>query len=380
MRSGTSASWRAASLVLCLMAQACVGAVSNQSPKAASSSPVVSVTTLRVSGGRVDWSAARNLIAYDRVGADGYYDIYIMDPDGGNDRCLTCGTQEHAPQKHNGNPVWHPSGGYVVFQAEKDHHPGASQEALPGFGRHSDLWLASADGRRFYQLTKGPATTRHGVLHPHFSHDGRLLTWSEMYAPPNPFVKRKLYGFWKLKVADFVMGPQGPKLSNIREYQPGGPAFYENHGLSMDRGKLLFTSNLHASGLQLIENDIYVMNLDDGKVVQLAADGYNEHAHFSPNGKKIVWMTNAGNPNRGTDLWLMNTDGSDKMRLTNFASPDDAGYTGGRMIAADSAWSPDGTRIAAYVQTSLLKQTGMIVLIILDPAIAKLTGPGPALH
>ncbi len=380
MSRRTSGKWRVPSLVWCLLAQACAGAVSSQNTAADPASPVTDVNVLRESGGRVDWSAARNLIVYDRVGRDGYYDVYVMGPDGGNDRCLTCDTRGRVPHKHNGNPAWHPSGRYIVFQAEKVHHPGASREAQPGFGRHSDLWLATADGERFYQLTNGPATTRHGVLHPQFSHDGKYLTWSEMYQPPNPLVKRRLYGFWKLKIAQFELGPQGPGLVNIRDYQPGGPAFYENHGLSVDGRTLLFTSNFHAAALELLENDIYIMDLEQGIPVRLASERYNEHAHYSPNGEKIVWMTSAGNTNRGTDLWMMNADGTGKIRLTNFNDSGSAGYTGQRMIAADSAWSPDGARIVAYVQTSLLKQTGMIVVITLDPAIAGTTGPSPALR
>ncbi len=326
------------------------------------------------SAGRVDWSGTNKLIAYDKKGADGYYDVYVMHPDGGNERCITCGNPWVIPQRHNGNPAWHPSGEFLVFQAEKRSHPGFSFEAQPGFGRHSDLWLASEDGQVFYQLTDGPASLAHGVLHPQFSQDGTLLTWSEMYELPNPFVDKKFFGFWKLKVADFSMGPNGPQLSNIREYQPGGPAFYENHGLSKDNRKILFTSNLHTNVRQLFDNDIYAADLHGGEPVRLASERYNEHAHHSPNGKKIVWMTNAGNWSGGTDLWMMNTDGSNKIRLTDFNNPGNRAYPGQRLVVADSAWNADGTCIVAYVQTDLFNQNGMIVMIELAPSIARAAG------
>jgi len=329
------------------------------------------VQVLRKNGGRVAWSAANNLIAYDKKGADGYYDIYVMKPDGSNDRCITCNKKGLVPQKNNGNPAWHPSGKYIVFQAEKTKHPGSSREATPGFGRYSDLWLARKDGKRFYQLTKDPASKDQGVLHPHFSHNGKLLSWSEMYERPHLFKRNQQFGLWKLKVADFSFGPRGPYLSNIREYEPGGPGFYENHGLSKDNRKLLYTSNTKAPIFSAFRNDVFVLDLRSGKSVQLTSKKYNEHAQWSPNGAKILWMSSVGNRGGATDYWLMNPNGTKKVRLTDLSTPDNPIARGRRLIAADSAWSPDGSRIVAYVQTNLFKQAGVIVMIKLPPEIAR---------
>ena len=77
------------------------------------------VSTIKPQGARVDWSWANGLIAYDRVGDDGtYFDVYVMSLDGSRDTCLTCGKAGLVPQKNNGNPAWHPSGSYIVFQSE----------------------------------------------------------------------------------------------------------------------------------------------------------------------------------------------------------------------------------------------------------------------
>lgn len=68
------------------------------------------IKTITNDGGRVDWShSGNNLIAFDRMEEDGYYDVYVMNPDGSGEKCLTCGKQG-LPQKHNGNPAWHLSG------------------------------------------------------------------------------------------------------------------------------------------------------------------------------------------------------------------------------------------------------------------------------
>ncbi len=97
-----------------------------------------------------------------------------------NERCLTC-NKRGCPQKHNGNPAWHPSGEYIVFTAEKRGNPEKYREAaIPGTGFNCDLWIMTSDGKKFYQLTNYPVRLPYqAVIHPHFSHDGKKLLWSQ---------------------------------------------------------------------------------------------------------------------------------------------------------------------------------------------------------
>ncbi len=341
----------------------------------AHTSYVEGVHVLRTEGGRVSWSKDGSLIAYDTRESSGYYQIHIMSPDGTGDRCLTC-DGPGLPQRNNGQPEWDPSGAYVVFQAEQASHPGNSGDATPGFGRYSDLWIASRDGRHFYPLTQGPRTQDQGVLHPHFSSDGTQLSWSEMYTAPHALAARGAGGYWRLEVADFAIGPDGrPALSHPRAYEPAGQALYENHGFSRDGKVLFFSSNLAATKLfEFDAEEIYALELSTGGIAKLTGEGYNEHAIVSPNGKKLVWMSSRGNRNRGTDFWLMNLDGTDKVRLTNFNDPDNPISHGERLICADSDWSPDARRLVAYVQTSLFHQRGMVIMIDFTAAIARAAG------
>jgi Tol biopolymer transport system component len=348
-------------IALCLMIAACSPAQAPDCP----ASRVTSITTLRESGGRVDWSHANDLIAFDAMGEDGYYDVYTMKPDGSDETCLTCGTEGLIPQRHIGNPAWHPSGGYIVFQAEKETHRGLSASATPGFGLYSDLWLVSRDGQQFVKLTDMPDTDDSGVLHPHFSPDGKRLSWSEMVEKPDLLVKGKEFGYWKLKIADISIDEAGAVLSDVREYQPGGPAFYENHGFSPDGAALIFSSNSARPGSALRNTDIFSLDLATEVVTQLTERDYNEHAHFSPDGARIVWMTDADNDGRGTDYWLMDADGSGKERLTYFNQPGCPESATERLTAADSSWGPDGKHIVAYVSTDLIRQIGRIVMITL---------------
>lgn len=325
---------------------------------------VKKITPISDSGGRVSWSYDGKYILLDRKGEDGYYDIYRIRPDGSDEACLTCDLPAVLGKGHIGQPEWHPSGKYMVFQAQKKFKQGRwgrDLAATPGFGRHSDLWLMELETRRFFRLTNTPDDATSGVLHPHFSHDGSKLTWGEMYRAPK-FLKG--YGEWKIQVANFAIEESKPVLSNIKSYVPGKPGWYENHGLFRDNDKLLFTSTFENT--KAFHSKVYQYDIKQAQLVRLADEKWNEHAMYSPDWKRIVWMTGQDNPNRGTDYWSMNLDGSDKVRLTDFNNPDLPTFKKKIIVAADASLSPNGKFLIAYLQINLVTQEGVTVLIELD--------------
>lgn len=319
------------------------------------------VTILKSDGGRVEWSPDGKTIYIDRKDAKGYFDVYRMDPDGKNELCLTCSTNGIVPRGHNGQPAIHPNGNYLVFQAQKREHVGffgRDLAAQPGLGRYHDLWLLNLKTNAFFQLTKLPDAHNTGILHPHFSKDGKKLTWSQMYNSKK--------NFWAIKVADFTVDESGkPKLSNIQTYAPGGEGFYENHGLSPDGKKLIFTGNfkLTENPFSFFKQKIYTFDFARKKLMALATEKYNESAHYAPIGKKIVWFNSMGNRNRGTDYWSMNYDGSAKKRITDFNNPRNPSFKRKVITAADLSFSPDGKKLVAYLQTNIFTQDGMTVII-----------------
>ncbi|HET7771772.1 MAG TPA: hypothetical protein VFN74_23565, partial [Chloroflexota bacterium] len=224
-------------------------------PLTAARGAVTRLTTLEPNGGRVAWTPARDLIAYDKHERNRPYEVHVMRPDGSEKRCLTCG-KAGAPPGHKGNPTWHPSGDYLVFQAEKARHPGGSALAAPGRGLHNDLWAMTAAGDRYFQLTDLAAGG--GVLHPHFSPDGGRLVWAERLGPGR--TRGDVIGEWAIKLADFVVTGGAPRLQNIRTYQPGGPVFYETHSFSPDGGTVLYSAN-QETGQTLFGIDIYALDL-----------------------------------------------------------------------------------------------------------------------
>jgi Tol biopolymer transport system component len=316
-------------------------------------------------GGRLDWSTGLNLIAFDRRGADGYYDVYTMSPDGRDVRCVTCDKPE-LPNKSIGNPAWHPSGEFIAFQAQNAFRGlGRITDifASPGAGLNNDVWITDREGRRFWQITK-VESRKGGVLHPHFSRTGTQLFWSERVDNGGSM------GKWALRVADFAVGNGAPRVENIRSLQPGTRReFFESHGFSPDGEQIVFSGNLE-SGQRPEGMDIYLFNLRTQTLKNLTQsnDDWDEHAHFSPDGRTIVWSSSREQPEgkrKGrlrTDYWLMDPDGSNKRRLTHFNVPNHPDYVEGGAMPADSSWGPGGAQIAGYlIKTDLSGGKNVII-------------------
>lgn len=304
-------------------------------------------------GGRVDWSN-QNRIAFDRKGRDGYYQVWVIGPDGRGELCLTCGKPD-APQKHKGNPAWHPSGRYIVFQAEKDRAlPFLNNLAAPGRGVANDLWLMDASGNRYWKLVDVPRLPAGGVLHPHFSHDGSKLLWTQLVKPSGKL------GIWEMKIADFEVAMGTPRLTNIRTYAPGPVRrFYESHGFTPDDRKIIFTAQVE-TGM----SDIFAMDLASGQTVNLTRTphDWNEHAQLSPDGNHVVWASTRNTDARSLNLWIMNLDGSNPRMLVNCHTPGSLLFSPG-IGPADSSWSPDGKSLALYLISDKDETSGSIWIL-----------------
>ena len=310
---------------------------------------VVRITTLTTNGGRVDWSPDGEWIYYDRLGQDGFWDVYRIHPDGSGDECLTC-DQPALPNKNQGQPEVHPGGRYLVFQAEKaDHLGGAGDPATgPGRGYYNDLWVLDLESGDFHQLTDVSAgSPPGGSLHAHFSNDGTRLLWGDLEGPGGRF------GDWQLAVADFITSPT-PYLTNTVYYNPGPqPVWLEAHGWGPDDSWIYFTCT-PVAGMDDNDQDICRMDFSNPtEVTRLTfTSGLNgergewdEHAHLSPLNDAFSWVSSKPYGTRPlgshpewlqTELWLMNVDGSGQQRITFFNDAEE-------VIVADNDWNPVAT-------------------------------------
>jgi len=319
---------------------------------------LVADVTFLAEGARPDWHG--DLIAFDKR-TDGIFEIYTMKSDGTDVKCLTC-NKPGAPPGHRGNPAFSPDGRFIAFTGENENGTHDLSEE-PGKGGNNDLWIMTSDGNNYYRMTSVPKDNG-GTLHPHFSHDGTKLTWTEMYEA-SKITPAKVFGSWKLKIADFSVAGGVPTLSNIKEYIPGDDVFYENHGLSPDGSTWLFSSNFRR-GVSVSNLNIYTMNLGSGRITQLTTSDYNEHAQYSPDGNKMVWMHGPGGGTYESDLWLMDSDSTDKLRLTSFNDPTSPDYAGGPVLVGDNSWNGEGSRVVFVLISGTKEKQQQHNLYILD--------------
>jgi Tol biopolymer transport system component len=321
----------------------------------------VSIVMFREHGLDVAWDkSGSNRIAYSAKGPDGYYDVHLSDPNTLDDTCITCNSPL-LPGKHIAAPDWHPSGKWLLITAEKHRHDGGSFAALPGLGGFTDIWLINTKCTKAYQLTDIPNDKEHGIIMPHFSHDGKHIIWTNRKKSANLFVHGRLFGFWTINIADFSFGKNGvPRISNIKILEPDGSDFYESYGYSPDDKLILFCSNMNQRSTW--DEHIYTMDTSGHNIKKLTEKNYNEHAFYTPDGNKIVWMTNTGTK-KGTDWWIMNGDGSNKERLTYFNDKKSDDYAGKTVWCGFGSFNADGTEFAGGRQVSLITQEGQIVRV-----------------
>lgn len=324
-------------------------------------------------GGRLSWSTARYLIAYDKVGSDGFYDIYTMLPDGSQDKCVTCDATQ-LPGLNIGSPRWHPSGNWLVFVAQRA-RIFSNNNARPGVGAANDVWIADATLTNFWKLADTSSYSGNGgVLHPTFSNAGDKLFWVERSLPePVPG------GTWTMKIADFQVDNGTPRLANVRQLDPPGSkaTFYESHDFTPDDTKVIFSGNLEGQATPR-GMDIYMMDITKGTWVNLTntPTQWDEHAHVIPEMNKIVWMSSTQTYGDGgtavttkTEYWTMDLDGSNKHKLSWFNDARSAyWHSEGGGVVADFDFNADASQMLSYVISdgSSLGNTGMNLMLDLE--------------
>lgn len=312
------------------------------------------VRLLKAGAGRVDGARQEDWIAFDMAGTDGRYGVYVMRIEAGVETCLTCEIYSFR-KVHALDPAWHPSGEYLVVQAQnapKRRGLDAAALATPLRAFGSELWVVTRDGRDAFQITR--LGERGGaVLEPHFSHEAGLLVWSERLTH-----RQEPWGEWGLLVTEFRIKRGQPHLGKTRTYRSGiGHGLAVAHGFTPDdRGLLL--SAIPDRGLP--QSDMVRLDLESGRIERLTSspDQHDELASNVPYSDYYVWVTDRGlGDRRGllprrNELWLRSASGAVQERLTYFNHPGSDHYLGDAMIG-DVAWAADGERLLLHVVSAL---------------------------
>ena len=137
----------------------------------------------------------------------------------------------------------------------------------------------------------------------------------------------------------WVMNVNGSNQTRLT--QKGGADYQPSW--SPDGTQIAFASD-RENGSSIISDDIYVMNADGSNQIRLTkSGGYDyqpgrlaEVKHYgpswSPDGTQIVFASDRESDSYIKDIYVMNADGSNQIRLT-----ESGGY--------EPSWSPDGTQI-----------------------------------
>jgi Tol biopolymer transport system component len=291
---------------------------------------------------------------------NGKTQVYTANPDGTGTVCLTCG------QSGNNDGVrWRPgAGGEIIFISDRD-HPYATGNAGGGFGQ--ELYAMRADGSEPTRLTQSDTWATN--YHVNWSPDGMHIVWGRTEARA-----------WDVVVADFASDASGMRLVGTRTLVHD-TSWWETHGFTADN-KYVITTNTRA-GFQ--STDIYAIEIATGARTRLTNNtAWDEHAHLSPDGREIAWISSRYHPasvlrlNDGaiaptfdflwiipgiffeflhppagytTELTIMDADGSNLHALTS-----------DQQVVADSQWSFDGKKIIFRQSSNTAQSTRIRVL------------------
>ncbi|REJ74667.1 MAG: hypothetical protein DWQ36_04850 [Acidobacteria bacterium] len=344
-----------------------------------SASALVSSTLWVEQGGRLDWSVQGDRLAFDRQGPDGRFDVWVLDVASGGERCLTCEAYD-LRGSHNLDPVWHPSGEYLVISSQQ-HAARLDTGAVELFGAeralHADLWVLRADGKAFWRITR-LAEVGSAVLDPTFGFEGELLAWSERTGTRGGRSTPGSVGSFRPRTARLVFRRGVPRLLDARSVEGWRAEGLLHLGsFTPDDRSLLAAADLRGAGSCCL--DLVRIPLEGGETERLTRSGAggDRAPRTAPSGGQIAWISDGSVRGRAvageippSELWLMNTDGSEPRRLTHFNFALAEEYLGATAVG-DFSWSPRGDEIAVFVLTGHQEARAAILRLQLSAAFRR---------
>ena len=222
---------------------------------------------------------------------EGIFNIYIMNGDGTGVENLIKNQNLNCH-----NPQFSPDGLKIVF------------EARASIDDDWDIYVTDADK---ILVSSRLRLTGNGWNNqqPRFSPDGTKIVWQVRFGNGR-------FDIFSME-AD---GSNQVNLTNTPDYD-GDEALPQ---YSRDGSKILFLSRAsNGEGFFNDSMDISIMDADGGNVMQLAFMGRESQVgllglpQFSPDGSKIAYASDNTDSTISQDIHLMNTDGSNKINLTN---------------------------------------------------------------
>jgi hypothetical protein len=358
--------WLAAGLVVLTAAYGSPGCLPPPlpSPDAGDPCAVKGVTLLGQSQIQVSSPDGTQYLA-NQLDDAGVYQVYLAPTGTQALRCLTCAQVPGGPPvgAHKLMAEWHPSGNWILVGTQM---AGASwpplvcndtcQLGLLRSGVNLDMYAMNADGTQWFPLVQFDPTQSSqgsGYTGPAFTPDGAHAYWAKIVSGD---IFQYTFGKWLLMRSDFQVDASGvPSLQNTVDVTPGGANWVEPGNFTPDGTTLLLSADIGLPSNAANGQDQWAFNVQSGALTQLThtPDAWDEHGLYSPDGRKIVWMSSLpfpGNDNvwdLKTEFLLMDADGSNVYQLTHFNYPGYPEYNTQGTVAAVAVWTPDGSHLFA---------------------------------
>lgn len=194
------------------------------------------------------------------------------------------------------SPDWSPDGKKIVYVSSSGEHG----------SKPYHIAVMSSDGTNIQQLTHGQ--TRH--YSPTWSPDGKHIAYisARDYEGGGP-------------LAIFIISSDGSNNKQLTPY-----AYYNYPSWSPDGSKIAYYT--------FVPDGIFTVDIASLEYERLTDQRTDSVPVWSPDGNHIAFQSSRDDPDSHSDIYIMNSDGSDVRRLTNNPAKD-----------RNPSWSPDGKKI-----------------------------------
>ncbi len=234
------------------------------------------------------------------------------------------------------NPVWSADGKKIFFVSMPD-------IGIERYGPECYICVMDADGNNLTRLANG---TKPVVR------SDQVFFQNKAYIPIDVWVmntdgscKKKLVSLNVTPLdSNPTISPDGEKICYFTPYSTG---YYWLKWKNETWTRFDHEPRVNRQNVDILaretHTDIFVMDANGGDKTKIASDidltcsGYSDLI-WSPNGKKILFQTStlsSNNPIANFDIRIMDADGGNKKRLTDYPEYD-----------TSPEWSPDGKKIA----------------------------------
>lgn len=290
------------------------------------------------------------------------WNLWVMDKNGGNKRCLTCygdnilgvnfplDEDGNAPEIHwKGDPDAHPFLPIIFFKAENEN---SSHEPLlntPSIGWDNDIWALDVSEKLYYRLTN--LDSGQGLQHTAISEDGKWYVYPLRYDKGNAGDD---FGFANMMFCEIVTDSNGRlQLLKRFEVEPNGQMYYEPNDIHKNASGSYSLLYAASSGVRC-DPYVYEWTWDSAghsgtnTSLQTTPFQHEEFFMFSPSGEKIAWMKGPYFFYRYfADLYISNPDFTEIERVTWYNDstvwPDHYKPDGCQLSRL--TWNDDGTAI-----------------------------------